>query len=40
MRAYGPYTGRNPKTGVTTQVEAKKLPFFKVDKELKSRVNG
>jgi integration host factor subunit beta len=30
MREYGAYTGRNPKTGDKTEVEAKKLPFFKV----------
>jgi integration host factor subunit beta len=40
MREYGPYTGRNPKTGTKTQVRAKKLPFFKVGKELRERVNG
>jgi integration host factor subunit beta len=40
VREYEPYTGRNPKTGKKTQVRAKKLPFFKVGKELKARVNG
>lgn len=40
VRKYGSYTGRNPKTGAKTEVEAKKLPFFKVGKELKERVNG
>jgi integration host factor subunit beta len=40
VREYEPYTGRNPKTGKKTQVNAKKLPFFKVGKELKARVNG
>jgi len=40
VREYGAYTGRNPKTGVKTQVGEKKLPFFKVGKELKERVNG
>jgi integration host factor subunit beta len=40
VREYGAYTGRNPKTGEKTQVEPKKLPFFKVGKELKERVNG
>lgn len=39
VRNYGPYTGRNPKTGVKTEVREKKLPFFKVGKELKKRVN-
>ena len=40
VREYGAHTGRNPKTGVKTQVGEKKLPFFKVGKELKERVNG
>ena len=40
VREYGGYTGRNPKTGAKTQVGAKRLPFFKVGKELKTRVNG
>jgi integration host factor subunit beta len=38
VRKYGAYTGRNPKTGAKTQVESKRLPFFKVGKELKERV--
>ncbi len=32
-------TGRNPKTGETIEVPAKKTPFFKVGKELKERIN-
>ncbi|MBW2630436.1 MAG: integration host factor subunit beta [Deltaproteobacteria bacterium] len=40
VRDYGSYTGRNPKTGGTIQVDSKKLPFFKVGKELKERVNS
>ncbi len=39
IREYGAYAGRNPKTGGTIQVKPKKLPFFKVGKELKERVN-
>lgn len=39
VRNYGSYAGRNPKTGGTIQVTPKKLPFFKVGKELKERVN-
>ena len=39
-RDYGSYTGRNPRTGESIQVEPKKLPFFKVGKELKERVDG
>ncbi|MBW2544324.1 MAG: integration host factor subunit beta [Deltaproteobacteria bacterium] len=40
VRNYDSYTGRNPKTGETIQVDSKKLPFFKVGKELKERVNS
>ena len=40
VREYGAYTGRNPKTGQQTKVGPKKLPYFKVGKELKERVNG
>ncbi|MEA1971336.1 MAG: HU family DNA-binding protein [Thermodesulfobacteriota bacterium] len=40
VRDYGSYTGRNPKTGGTIQVDPKKLPFFKVGKELRERVNS
>ncbi len=32
--------GRNPKTGEIVPVMAKKVPFFKVGKELKLRVDG
>lgn len=39
VKKYEGYTGRNPKTGEPTQVESKKLPFFKVGKELKERVD-
>ena len=40
VRAYNAYTGRNPKTGGSTEVKPKRLPFFKVGNELKDRVNG
>jgi len=40
IREYGAYEGRNPKSGEKTQVNQKKLPFFKVGKELKEKVNG
>ncbi len=36
---YDAYVGRNPKTGERIQVSEKKLPFFKVGKELKQRVD-
>ncbi len=39
-KAYGAYTGRNPKTGAKIEVPEKKLPFFKVGKELKVRVDS
>jgi len=31
--------GRNPKTGATVSVPAKKVPFFKAGKELKELMN-
>lgn len=40
VKTYDPYIGRNPKTGEQVQVPAKRLPFFKVGKELKERVDG
>ena len=40
VKKYGGYTGRNPKTGELVKVAPKKLPFFKVGKELKERVDG
>ncbi len=38
-RDYESYTGRNPRTGESIEVAPKKLPFFKVGKELKERVD-
>ena|SRR5688572_4675482 len=38
-KSYDAYTGRNPRTGETIHVPAKRLPFFKVGKELKERVD-
>ena len=40
VREYGAYTGKNPKTGKKVQVGSKRLPYFKVGKELKEKVNG
>ena len=40
VKKYGGYTGRNPKTGEKVKIAQKKLPFFKVGKELKNRVDG
>lgn len=39
VKTYEGYTGRNPKTGDVIDVHSKKLPFFKVGKELKERVD-
>jgi integration host factor subunit beta len=39
IRTYRAYEGRNPRTGVAVSVRPKRLPFFKVGKELKERVN-
>lgn len=40
VREYKAYEGRNPRTGETVHVAPKKLPFFKVGKDLKERVNS
>ncbi len=40
VRPYKPYSGRNPRTGEPVPVPAKRLPFFKVGKELKELVNA
>ena len=34
VKFYNGYKGRNPKTGDIIKVDGKKLPFFKVGKEL------
>jgi integration host factor subunit beta len=39
IKHYEGYEGRNPKTGEIIHVTEKKLPFFKVGKELKERVD-
>ena len=39
VKEYESYQGRNPKTGKRVQVASKRLPFFKVGKELKERVD-
>lgn len=39
VKSYDGYKGRNPKTGELIKVSPKKLPFFKVGKELKERVD-
>jgi len=40
VRPYKAYSGRNPRTGEPVSVPAKRLPFFKVGKELKELVNS
>ncbi len=39
VKEYQAYQGRNPKTGEKIPVPPKKLPFFKVGKELKERID-
>jgi len=39
IKDYGTYEGRNPKTGEKIKVRPKKLPFFKVGKDLREQVN-
>ena len=39
VKEYQSYQGRNPKTGEKIAVPPKKLPFFKVGKELKERID-
>ena len=39
VKEYEGYTGRNPKTGEKISVEPKKLPFFKVGKDIAERLN-
>jgi integration host factor subunit beta len=39
VKSYEGYNGRNPKTGEIIKVTPKRLPFFKVGKELKERVD-
>jgi integration host factor subunit beta len=40
VRKYKAYEGRNPRTGETVHVAEKRLPFFKVGKDLRERVNA
>ena len=39
IREYKSYAGRNPKTGEIVEVKLKRLPYFKVGKELKEGIN-
>ena len=40
LKNYDGYMGRNPKSGEAIQVKPKKMPFFKVGKEMKERVDS
>jgi len=40
VRSYQSYQGRNPRTGSKVEVAPKKLPHFKVGKELMKRVDN
>ena len=39
VKSYKGYKGRNPRTGEIVDVPPKRLPFFKVGRELKEMVN-
>jgi integration host factor subunit beta len=39
VKYYNGYKGRNPKTGDLIKVDGKRLPFFKVGKEMRERVD-
>jgi len=39
-RSRGARTGRNPRTGETVEIDAKKVPFFKPGKEIRERLNA
>ena len=48
LRGFGTFTtklrnariGRNPKTGVPVAIPKKKMPFFKMGKSMKERINS
>jgi integration host factor subunit beta len=40
VRHYDAYKGRNPRTGDVIDVEEKRVPFFRVGKNLKRQVDG
>ena len=39
VKEYKSYQGRNPMTGESVEVASKKMPFIKIGKELKERVD-
>lgn len=40
VRDYPAYDGRNPRNGEIIKVPAKRMPFFKVGKQLKEEINS
>jgi len=40
VKVRDPREGRNPKTGESVHIPAKRVPFFKAGKELRELVNG
>lgn len=40
VREYRSYVGRNPRTGDVVPVPMKRMPFFRVGKDLRGRLNG
>lgn len=40
IKVYSSYAGRNPRTGQRVSVLSKRLPFFRVGKELKEYINS
>lgn len=39
VRQRGAYAGRNPKTGAPVEVPPRKVPFFRMGKELRANLN-
>ena len=39
IKDYGAYEGTNPRSGEIIKVKAKKLPVFKISRELREKVN-
>lgn len=40
VREYEPYVGRNPKSGESVYVPAKRLPYFKPSSQLRDKLAG
>ncbi|MCP4870832.1 MAG: integration host factor subunit beta [Proteobacteria bacterium] len=40
VRTHSPRMGRNPKTGEPVPIGSRRVPFFRVGKELRERVDG